>query len=588
MQEQVSGDLQPTALTVAFAKVKPALMGVGVFSFFINVLMLATPLYMLAVFQRVLTSGSSDTLLFLTLLVIFALLVMGALLGVRAWLLAYLSSWLGVAVGETLMKENLRTTLSGQRSPDAPLRDLSQLQSFLSSPGLITLMDVPWVPLFVLVIFFLHPWLGVYSLVSVLFLSALAVINEYLVREPQRSALKFQSKSIQYAEQVERNVEVVQALGMEDDLVRRWTVLSDRSADEQYLAGARSAALTGISRFLRLAIQAGVLAVGAALVLGPAEFSAGQMIAASMLLGRALAPIDQAMGSWRTIIAARESLARLQALQQQAPPLLNATTLPSPEGNLEVAKMSFSPPGTDLELLQNISFKLAAGESMGVIGSSAAGKSTLCRMLVGVWSPTVGTVRLDSAKIHSWQKSDLGRHIGYLPQDIELFAGTVRDNIARWGDSRDELVIEAAMLADVHDLILRMPEGYDTEIGPGGVLLSAGQRQRIGFARAVFGNPSLLVLDEPNSNLDRAGELAILRALEKLKQAKTTVIIVAHHPAVLKQVDKLMLVAAGKVEAFGPRDQIMEAMNRKLVHAQEALRSATAQQVASSGGQKSK
>jgi ATP-binding cassette, subfamily C, type I secretion system permease/ATPase len=585
MLEQASGDTAPTALEVAFVKAKPALAGVAVFSFFINILMLATPLYMLAVFQRVLTSGSSDTLLFLTLVVIFALMVMGALLAVRSWLLAYIGSWLGVAVGETLVKDTLHSPLGVKRPSDTPLRDLSQLQTFLSSPGLITLMDIPWTPLFVVVIFFLHPWLGVYSLLSVVFLFVVAIINEYLIRKPQQSALTLQSSSLQYAEQVGRNVEVVQALGMEDDLVRRWTKLNDLSADEQYLAGARSAALTGTSRFLRLGIQVGVLAVGAALVLGPSEFSAGQMIAASMLLGRALAPIDQAMGSWRSVIAARASFGRLQALQQQAPPSPNTTTLPIPKGNLEVTKMSFSPPGTDLDLLKDISFKLAAGESLGVIGPSAAGKSSLCRMLVGVWTPTVGSVRLDSAEIQSWQRSDLGRHIGYLPQDVELFAGTVRDNIDRMSNADDERVIEAAILADVHDMILRMPEGYETEIGPGGMLLSAGQRQRIGFARAVFGKPSLLVLDEPNANLDRVGEVAILRALEKLKQAKTTVVVVAHHPAVLQQVDKLMFINAGKVEAFGPRDQIMEAMNRKIVEAKQALRTTGGDEVVTTGKQ---
>jgi PrtD family type I secretion system ABC transporter len=573
MPQNLAKNNQRTPLDAALSRLKPALIAVGVFSFFINILMLVSPLYMITVFQRVLTSGHSDTLLYLTLVAIFALLVMGALIAIRSWVLAYVGGWLGVAVGEQLLKGELRRKLSGQNPGESPLRDLGKLQSFLTSSGLTTLMDIPWVPLFVLVIFLLHPWLGIYSLVSVIVLMGFALLNELLVRDPQRSALRQQSQTQLYADQVGRNVEVVQALGMEDNLVQRWKVLNGGAAEEQYQAGARSSALVGFSRFLRLSVQTGILALGAGLVLSDGTFSAGQMIAASMLLGRALAPIDQAMGSWRSVIAARESYARLQALHYEMSSANSLMSLPAPEGNIDVAKMSFRQPEAEHEVLKDISFKLAAGSTLGIMGASAAGKSTLCRLLVGIWEPSAGTVRLDAAELSSWDRVSLGRHIGYLPQDIELFAGTVRENIARMGDASDEDVIAAAKLADVHEMVSHMPDGYNTDIGPGGCRLSAGQRQRIGIARAVFGEPRLLVLDEPNANLDRPGEIALLTTLEKLKQAGVTIIIVAHHPMVLNQVDYLMLMSGGKLDAFGPRDKVLEAMNAKLAQLQQAVKS---------------
>jgi ATP-binding cassette subfamily C protein/ATP-binding cassette subfamily C exporter for protease/lipase/ATP-binding cassette subfamily C protein EexD len=550
-----SGD--PTPLQTALRKVRGGFFAVAFFSFFLNLLMLATPLYMLQVFQRVLSSGHLETLFYLTVVTIFALLILGMLYTIRSQILSHVSGWLSSAVSGDLISAGLKQSLQGKANGAQPLRELSQMQSFIGGTGITALFDSPWVPVFIAVIWVLHPWLGVLALVSAVALFVIALINELMTRQPQRDAQQQQSQALQFADTSMRNAEVVHAMGMLPVLLDRWHSLHGKSLDEQRKASGRSATLMGLSKFLRLSVQVGVLGLGAMLVLA-GELTPGQMIAASILLGRALAPVEQSIAAWRGFVNARASHDRLQELLEAMPEVASAIELPTPEGRIEVENAGFRPAGAEKPILRGVSFSLDPGEVLAVIGPSAAGKSTLCRLLVGVWPPTVGAVRLDAAEVHAWDREQFGRHVGYLPQDVELFAGTVRENIARMHETHDDAeVIEAAKLADVHEMVLRLPNGYDTQIGVGGALLSAGQRQRVGLARALFRRPRVVVLDEPNANLDRLGEAALMRALKTLRENGTTVIMVVHHASMIKEVDKLLLLREGGVEAFGPRKDVL-------------------------------
>jgi PrtD family type I secretion system ABC transporter len=546
----------PTALQEALQKVRKGFFSVAVFSFFLNLLMLATPLYMLQVFQRVLASGHLPTLFYLTLVTIFALMILGFLYTIRAWILSRISGWLSGALSGQLISASLKSSLAGSPSGSQPLRELGQMQAFISGVGITALFDSPWVPVFIAVIWLMHPWLGGLALASAILLFILALLNELLTRKPQREANKEQARAYQFADASLRNAEAVQAMGMLPKLLERWHTLHAGALEEQGTAGARSASILGLSRFVRLSVQVGILGLGAMLVLA-GELTPGQMIAASILLGRALAPVEQSIAAWRTFISARTSYSRLQELLTALPEQPPTIVLPPPQGQIHVENMSFRPPTAEKPILQRINFNLAPGEMLGVVGPSAAGKSTLCRLLVGVWPPTVGAVRLDSAEVHTWNREEFGRYVGYLPQDVELFSGTVRDNISRMGEADDSEVIEAAKLADVHEMILRLPHGYDTQIGPEGAMLSGGQRQRVGLARALFREPKVLVLDEPNANLDRVGEMALIRALKTLREQGTTIILVVHHASILETVDKLLVLREGKMDAFGPRNEVL-------------------------------
>jgi len=554
---------QVTALQQALQRLRTAFIGVGVFSCFLNLLMLATPLYMLSVYQRVLTSGHQDTLIYLTVATVFALLVLGILYWLRGWLLNRISGWLSAEVSGPVLAANLVNVLRGSSAGSQPMRDLGKVQAFIGGQGLAVLLDSPWVPIFVVIIWIMHPVLGILALCSAIILLLLAWINELLLRSPQRAANQQQAKAFQFAETSLRNAEVVQAMGMMPNLRKHWQDLNVISLGEQDLANSRSAFIIGCSRFLRLTAQVGVLGLGAALVL-KGELSAGHMIAGAILLGRALAPVEQAMGAWRSFVTARSSYARLQQLLHDIPEQIAAIELPDAKGFIDVENMSYIPYGAEKPILKDISFSLNPGESLSIIGPSAAGKTTLCGLLVGVWPPTTGAVRLDSADVHNWDRQAFGEAVGYLPQDVELFSGSIRENIARMGESCDEQVIAAAQLADVHDMILHLNDGYDTQIGIGSTTLSAGQRQRIGLARVLYGNPKVVVLDEPNANLDRIGELALVRTLSILKAQGVSVIMVVHQANMLAHVDKILMLRDGHIEAFGLRDEIIAKLKQQI------------------------
>jgi len=532
----------------------------GAFSFFLNLLMLVSPLYMLQVYDRVLTTGSKETLLYLTLLAIFALAILGVLEGLRTSVLARVGQWIGAAVGGGLVEQSVTGALSGRTNGTQSLRDLSQVRSFIAQ-GLSVFFDAPWVPIFVALIWILHPWLGVLALAAAVVLFCIALANDWLTRSAYESSGKAQQAAMTHADAAVRNAEVVRAMGMQPALLQKWRWFDEEASHEQTRGVQRGGAMLGLSKALRFAVQVGVLGLGALLVLG-GELTPGGMIAGSILLGRALAPVEQSIGAWRGYVGARAAYERIKDLEDDDSLADQpAMPLPAPKGQVSVEAVTFVPAGAEKPVLQQVSFPLAIGDVVGVIGPSGAGKSTLCRLLVGIWPPTRGAVRLDGADLSQLNSDEIGKHIGYLPQDVELFAGTVQENIARMSAGDPQKVVLAAQLADVHEMILRLPQGYDTQIGPQGSALSGGQRQRIGLARALYGDPKLVVLDEPNSNLDQAGEAALIGSIKRLGEQGITTIVVAHRLAALSVVDKLVVLEGGHVSDFGPREEVLQRLN---------------------------
>ena len=529
---------------------------VAAFSLFINILVLTSPIYMLQIYDRVLGSGHVETLIFLTLLATVALLVMGLLDAVRGWLVGRIGRWFEQKLSPDLIAASLRGSLFGLPVGAQSLRDLSQIRGFLAGPGVNAIFDAPWVPIFITVVWVMHPLLGGIALVAAVILFLIALANEYACREPLKDAAKLSIVSHQQADLAIRNADVFQAMGMLPGFLVGWNRQNNTALGLQLKATDRSAALLGFSKFMRMFVQTLILGVGAYLVL-KMELTAGGMVAASILLGRALAPVEQAIGAWRSLVSARDSYQRLKNLLERLPPPPESMRLPVPKGRLSLENVFYVPRGRDVAVLNGMTFTIEAGEAVGIVGPSAAGKSSLCKIMVGSWAPTRGHARLDGADLFMWRADELGPHVGYLPQDVELFGGTVKDNIARLSPDADpQLVVEAAMTAGVHEMILRFPGGYETEIGEGGSYLSGGQRQRIGLARALYGKPRLIVLDEPNASLDSEGEESLIGAIRAAKGWGATVVLVAHQPRILGPVDKILLIRNGRVEMFGPRDEI--------------------------------
>jgi PrtD family type I secretion system ABC transporter len=541
----------------------------------INLLVLASPLYMMQLYDRVLNSRSMDTLLLLTVITLGAMIVMAALELVRGRLMVRVSGWLDARLaGEALIADVVASLNRGATPSAQGLRDLAGFRAFLTGPGMFPILDAPWVPLFLLVIFMLHPLLGWLALAGALLLFGLALLNERLSASPLNAAGKAAREVQDIADMNVRNADVIEAMGMMPNLVERWRAANAESFAFQAKASDRAVAITAVSKFVRLALQSLMLGAGAYLVI-EREATGGVMIGASIILGRALAPVEQAIGSWRAIVSARQSYRRLRELLAATPPRGLRTSLPPPKGRLRVENVIFAPPGVREPVIKNVSFELNAGEMLALIGPSASGKTTLARLMVGTWRPQRGQVRLDGASLAAWEPDERGQHVGYLPQDIELFAGTVRDNIARMGKGDDAAVIEAARSAAVHEMILGLLDGYDTEIGSGGMWLSGGQRQRIGLARALYGAPPLIVLDEPNANLDNSAEERLVQTLAELK-GQATVVLITHRLNLLNLADKVLLLRDGTVEAFGPRAEVMSKLTRPPRSAPRALQPSAA------------
>ena len=536
----------------------------GVFSFFINLLMLTAPLYMLQIYDRVLASRSEATLMALTVLAGGMLLVMGLLDLIRSRVLVRvgtrLDDLLNPRVFSAIFQRSLRIG-RGERSQ--PLRDLDSLRQFLTGPGPFAFFDAPWVPLYLLVIFLFHPLLGLIALGGAVVLFAIALANELLTRKPLQQANAEVLAAYAFAETSLRNAEVLEAMGMLGGIQKRWVARHQDGLALQTTASDRAGTLTSSSKAIRMFLQVAILGVGAWLAIQQI-ITPGIMIAASIIMGRALAPIEQAIGHWRQFVGARSAYRRLDTLLKESPLQAGHLTLPEPKGYLSVEQVAAVPPGAARPVLKGIAFRLEPGEALGVIGPSAAGKSTLARLLVGVWPPSAGAVRLDGAELHAWNRVELGPHIGYLPQDVELFTGTVAENIGRFADEPDsEQVVQAAKRAGVHEMVLQLSDGYDTQIGENGSVLSGGQRQRIGLARALYGKPVLVVLDEPNSNLDAAGDQALTDAILGLKSQNATVVVMAHRPSAISAVDKLLMLRDGKIEAFGPKEEVLAQVTRQ-------------------------
>jgi PrtD family type I secretion system ABC transporter len=538
------------------SRFRPLFVYAGLFSLAINLLLLVPPLYMLQVFDRVLASRSGETLFVLTVAAIAALVVMTLLDVLRARLLAAAGAALDRGLGPRVLDGLLAQTarLSGATYLNG-LRDVNTLRGFLGGTGLMALFDAPWLPVFLLVILLFHPLLGAVALAGALIMVTLAYLNEKVSREPLERAQAEARRAGRFIDANVRNAEVVNALGMLPAVTRRWARLNDAALGEQALASRLGSSFSGFTKFARQFIQMAMLAAGAWLVVDQ-HVSAGVMIAATILLGRALAPVETLVASWRSLVEARTAWTRLDQLLKAMPPAGPHTELPAPSGRLEVERVMFG--YGEKAIVRGVSFSLEAGEALGLIGPSASGKSTLARLLIGVWQPRSGVVRLDGADVAAWPRERLGPHIGYLPQDVELFGGTVAENIARLGEPDAAEVIRAAQRAHVHELILRLPKGYDTEIGEGGQALSPGQRQRIALARALYRGPRFVLLDEPNANLDHEGEEALMRALQGLKAEGATLVVIAHRPSLLRGVDKILVLREGLVDRFGPRAEIME------------------------------
>jgi len=540
----------------ALAASRTSFLSTGVFSFFINVLMLAPIIYMLEIYDRVLTSNSESTLLMLTLLLVFLFLVMGTLDWVRSQVLivtgSRLEKMLGPRVFDSLFGQALAT--NGSIATAQPLSDLLSLRQFLSGPALLTFFDAPWMPIYIAVIFLFHPLLGWLAVAAALILIVLAVSNERVTRSDLKDANQLHIENSQQTQRNLRNSEAVEAMGMLPRLRERWQEKQDKLLALQTRASRRGGLITTTSKTFRLMMQSIMLGVGAYLAI-QGDITGGTVIAGSLLLGRALAPIDQLINSWKSFLTARDAYGRLNKLLQALPAFDPPMPLPAPQGHVQFDKAFIKPPDASEPILKNINLTIEPGRSIAIIGPSAAGKSTLVRALLGIYPTTSGSIRLDGAEIAQWNRETLGEHTGYLPQDVELLDGTISENIARFGLVDPDKVIAAAMAAGVHQMILKLPDGYETKVSAN--LLSAGQRQRIGLARALYDSPKLVVLDEPNSNLDTQGDMALAKAIDDLKKHQSTLVMVTHRNNVLELVDKIVVLANGEVVAYDDPRTVM-------------------------------
>ncbi len=557
-------EIQKSELRQAFSSCGNAFRSVGLFSFFTNLLMLTGPLYMLQVYDRVLTSGSVPTLVALSALVFLLYVFMGVLEFIRTRIMVRI----GLRLDEQLGGKSFDAVLSHaiRRTPNVgaqPVRDLDVIRQFVSGPGPLALFDTPWMPIYLGVIFMLHPWMGYFAVVSAIILFGYAVLNEMITRKPTAKANETAMISNSWTEESRRNAEVIGAMGMAGAIRARWQELHGEAMNDSTRANDRGGAIGSLAKVTRMMLQSGMLGLGAYLAVLQ-EISPGTMIAGTIIMSRALSPIDQAITHWRGFLGARKSYSRLNLVLDGAPKEEPPMDLPKPKGHILVENLLISVPGQQKNLLQGINFDILPGEALGILGPSAAGKSTLARALVGIWPPSRGHVRLDGAALEHWNEDQTGKYIGYLPQSVELFSATIEQNISRFQpDSDPEKVVEAAKMANVHEMILQLPDGYGTQIGEGGASLSAGQRQRIGLARALYGQPAFVVLDEPNSNLDAEGEMAVIKAITAMKKNGTSVVVIAHRPSAIKVVDKIVFIKEGVQVAFGPRDEILSKILQK-------------------------
>jgi ATP-binding cassette subfamily C protein len=553
-----------TTLAAVLASFRRALAGIALMSGVVNILALTGSLFMLQVYDRVIPGRSVPTLVGLAVFAGTLFVFQGVLELIRSRLLVRigmaLDARLSGQVYAALMRLPLRTKLAGDGLQS--LRDLDQVRSFMSSAGPTALFDLPWMPLYLVICFLFHFWIGMTALAGVVILFSLTLLAEIRTREPARKANSQAAARNTLAEATRRNVEVLQAMGFGSRIAERWSGINADYLDTNATASDLAGTLGTISKILRMVLQSGILAIGAYLVIHQ-EATGGIMIASSIMMSRALAPIELAIAHWRGFVTARQAWTRLTQLLVLLPETATSVSLPAPRSALSVEAISVTPPGERRTVVQDATFALERGVGLGIVGPSASGKSSLVRAIAGIWAPIRGTVRLDGATLDQWSPEELGNHIGYLPQDVQLFDGTIAENIARFEpQAPSDKILAAARAAGVHDLVIHLPEGYETRIGEAGSALSAGQRQRVALARALYGDPFLVILDEPNSNLDAEGEAALTEAIQGVRARGGIAIVVAHRPSALASLDRVLVMANGRIQAFGPKNEILNRITR--------------------------
>jgi PrtD family type I secretion system ABC transporter len=569
----------------AIVSAYPAMGATFVLSLFINACMLVSPLYSMQVYDRVMSSKSVTTLVMLTVIVVAFLGLYGVLEYARSGVLMKASLRFEGILRRPLFEAMLRAELTpANRQGAQAIRDAEMIRETLSSNLASTLCDLPWTPVFIALCFILHPVLGAVSLFGAVVLFTLALVTESITKARYEQVGRLSREANGIAAAALRNGDVVRGMGMGDVVLNRWAGAQSVLVWQQAEATERSFAIVAVSKFARIGVQTALLCAGAWLSIQQ-EISSGSIMAASIVMGRALAPIEQTVAQWKRVVGCRAAFRRLKQLFEAAPAVQSGIALPRPSGALVVEDVVVWPIGAQRPSVKKVSIEIKPGETLAIIGASGAGKSSLIKAIAGVWPIRDGAIRIDGADYTSWNSNQLGKHIGYLPQDIELFAGTVAENIARLAEVDDAAVVAAARSAGAHDVFLRLPNGYDTPIGDGGLALSGGMRQRVGLARAIYGNPSLVILDEPNSNLDDAGERALAQAIAVLKKQRRTVIIVTHRPGIIASADKMLVLSFGQAIAFGARDDVVARMRGN--HLAAVPRPATAQGPANPGGVRS-
>ena len=548
-----------TSLELAYGRFRSTFIATIIFSFFTNLLMFVGPLYMLQIYDRVLSSRNEMTLIMISVIAIALLISYGLLEFTRSRLLVRA----GMQFDEVLANPVFHRVVQQQTAKpggnaQVALNDIDKVREFMTGQGILAFFDAPWVPLFLALCFAFHPWLGIVATIGALIIFALALTNEFATRNALQDASKAAQGANHFVSTTMQNAEVIRALGMEKQLTKRWLNQHDDMLIHQAKASDRAGSIMASSKFVRMSLQVAILGVGAYLAIQQL-ISPGIMIAASIVMGRALAPVEQAVGQWKQFVNARSSHKRLKQLFDQVGDEEERTELPDPKGNLKVEGLFATVPGTRDTLLRGITFSVEAGEVLAVIGPSGSGKTSLVKHLVGAIPPAGGAVRLDGTEMHHWDPDQLGRFLGYLPQDVKLFGGSVAENISRFEeDPNDADVIAASKMSGAHDMVQTLANGYETNVGDGGMFLSGGQRQRVGLARAVYRSPSLVVLDEPNSNLDSEGEKALMSCIQQLKSAGKTVVLVTHKTNLLALTDKTLMLMNGTVEKFGPTTEFFQ------------------------------
>ena len=551
-------------LTHVMKQFKGAVLSIGIFSFFINLLMLTGPIYMLQVYDRVLVSRSIPTLVSLSILMVGLYFLMGFLEFCRSRVLTRLARRFEKDLGADTLRGWLKAGTNNQGQRFQPMNDLSTLKQFLSGSALGTIFDLPWVPFYIGVIFFLHWTLGVLGIIGCIIIVIAALYNEFSTRKSMKEISRLKLEERVLVQQSYRNADLVLALGMESNISRKWSDINQRVSNASLANTDISGNSSAFTKAFRMMIQSAILGLGGALAVKQIV-TPGAMIAASIIMGRALSPLQMAIGQWRSFGQARISFDKLKAFYNFVPDEKENITLPEPKGALSVSNLYAAPPNIERPILSGLNFNLEPGDGLGIIGPSGSGKSVLGRFLVGIWKPQSGEVRIDGVLHDQWSREQIGSKIGYLPQSVDLFDGTIGENISRFeiGDN-SEAIYKSAEIAGIHEMIMKFPDGYATQIGEGGVILSGGQKQRIGLARAIYGNPVLVIMDEPNSNLDTMGEKALIDAISNLRRDKVTVILIAHRSGAISNLNKLLMIHSGRQVAFGDKEDVLS----KVVKAQ--------------------